>query len=201
MRRLTLFIVLCAAVLASSTAASTARAGGLLGLFTNCGSTSEVFAAAPWYDTASYYLAPNGGFENGSTSWHLSGSAAVASGNDPWDLSGDGSHALTVASGGSATTNVCYGLTYPAIRFTAAGVGGPATIHVRVVAHSLLGILSILDGGTVTVPEGWDAPKISTFWSAVAAPLGTSYMQVQITGVSGTAQVDDLYVDPFLTRQ
>jgi hypothetical protein len=70
-----------------------------------------------------------------------------------------------------------------------------------VVAHSLLGLLSVLDGGTFTVQSGWDAaPKISTLFSAVAAPLGTKSMELRITVESGTAQIDDLFVDPWLTK-
>ena len=87
------------------------------------------------------------------------------------------------------------------MRFVAGGVGGQATVHVRVVSESLLGILSTLDGGTFTVDSGWDAaPKLSTLFSALAAPLGTKSMQLIITSESGTAQIDDLYIDPFFMK-
>jgi hypothetical protein len=55
-----------------------------------------------------------------------------------------------IPKGGSAAINVCYGLTYPAVRFVVKGNGAPATVHVRVNSRSLPGILSILDGGTFT---------------------------------------------------
>jgi hypothetical protein len=200
MRRLTsLLIVLGVLTLASTSATATA---GILDplLGGGCGSTSPVFS--PWSDYAGYYFASNGGFEGGSKGWSLSGPASVVSGNDPWRLSGSGSHALQLGNGATAAITVCYGLTYPAVRFVAAGAnGGSATIHVRVVARSLLGVLSVLDGGRFTVPAGWDAaPKLSTLFSALAAPVGTKSMELQITVESGTALVDDLYVDPFLTR-
>ncbi len=199
MRRFTLLLLVLGAFGLSATAA-TARAGLITSLIGgNCGATSTVFA--PWSDSADYYFAQNGGFENGSAGWSLSGTASVVGGSDPFDLSGNGSSSLQLGSGGSATINVCYGLTYPAIRFVAAGVNGPATVHVRVLAHSLLGVLSVLDGGTFTVSPGWNAtPKLSTLLSALAAPLGTKSMQLQISVDSGTAQIDDLYVDPFLSR-
>lgn len=187
--------------IALASTAGTARAGGLLpGLVGgNCGSTSQVFS--PWADRSDYYFAGNGGFESGSTGWTLSGGAAVVNGNDPFQLSGAGSHALQLGRGATASINVCYGLTYPAVRFVATGVGGTAKIHVRVVAHNLLGVLSILDGGTFTVGSRWDAsPKLSTLFSALGAPLGAKSMQLQISVESGTAQIDDLYVDPFLTK-
>ncbi len=196
MRRLiSLSFVLGAIVLASL--AGTTRAHGAL--LPNCGSTSQVFRA--WSDLSPYYFASNGGFENGATGWTLSGPASLATGNDPYRLSGAGSHALLLGTGGTASISVCYGLTYPAIRFVAAGANGPAVVHVRIVSRSLLGVLSTLDGGRFVVPAGWEAaPKLSTLFSALAAPLGTSSMTVQISVESGSADIDDLYVDPLFTK-
>jgi hypothetical protein len=195
MRRLVVLLVVVVATALASTA-GTAKAG-LLG---GCGATAPVFA--PWNDSSAYYFASNGGFEYGSTGWSLSGGAAVVNqSNEPWFVAGFGSRALQIPTGGKAAINVCYGLSYPAIRFFAAGQGGDATIHVRVISRSLLGILSILDGGTFNASQGWDpSPKVSTFLSAVASLVGTTSLQVQFTVESGTAQIDDLYVDPFLTR-
>jgi hypothetical protein len=196
MRRLVVLLVVVVATALASTA-GTAKAGLFGG---SCGVTAPVFA--PWGDWSGYYFAPNGGLENGSSGWSLSGGAAVVTqDNEPWFLAGFGSHALQIPTGGKATINVCYGLTYPAVRFFAAGQGGDATIHVRVVSRSLLGIVSILDGGTFTATEGWDpSPKVSTLLSAVASLVGTNSLQLQFTVESGTAQVDDLYVDPFLFK-
>jgi hypothetical protein len=188
-------------VAAFATTAGTAKAGLIQGLLGgNCGLVAPYFA--PWGDWATYYYAPNGGFENGSSNWSLSGGAAVVTQqNEPWFLSGFGSHALQLSPGSTASINVCYGLTYPGVRFFAAGVGGNATIHVRVVSHSLLGVLSVLDGGTFNAAQGWDpSPKVSTLLSALAAPLGAKTMTLQFTVDSGTAQIDDLFVDPFFAK-
>lgn len=195
MGRLMVLVVVVVATAFASTA-GTAKAG-LLG---GCGATAPVFA--PWGDWSGYYFASNGGFENGSSGWSLSGGAAVVTqNNEPWYVAGFGSHALQIPTGGKAAINVCYGLTYPAIRFFAAGQGGDAKIHVRVISQSLLGVLSILDGGTFPASEGWDpSPKVSTLLSSVASLVGTNSLQVQFTVESGTAQIDDLFVDPYLTR-
>jgi hypothetical protein len=154
----------CALVLvvfstALAATAGTAKAGLITGLLGGgCGATAPVFA--PWGDWAGYYFAPNGGFENGSTGWTLGGGAAVVGQpNEPWYLAGFGSHALQLPTGGSASINVCYGLTYPGVRAFAHGVGGP-----------------------------------------LAAPLGTKSMTLQFTVESGTAQIDDLFVDPLLSQ-
>ena len=197
------FCVLLLVVVSTALAATagTAKAGLITGLLGGgCGATAPVFA--PWGDWAGYYFASNGGLESGSTGWSLGGgSAVVTQANEPWYLAGFGSHALQIPAGGSASINVCYGLTYPGVRAFASGVGGPATIHVRVYSRSLLGLLSVLDGGTFQAGQGWTpTPKISTLFSALAAPLGTKSMTLQFTVESGTAQIDDLFVDPFLSQ-
>ena len=200
MRRFSaLLLVVLSTALAAT--AGTAKAGLITGLLGGgCGATTPVFA--PWGDWAGYYFAPNGGFENGSTGWSLGGGAAVVSqDNEPWYLAGFGSRALEIPTGGSAAINVCYGLTYPGVRFFVAGQDGPATVHVRVVSRSLLGILSVLDGGTFTAGQSWaPSPKLSTLFSALASPLGSKTMQLQFTVENGTAQIDDLFVDPFLSK-
>jgi hypothetical protein len=205
MRRAAALLIGTVAISLAATAGTARAGGGLLGgllgglVGGNCGQTSAVFA--PWGDSAAYYFAGNGGFESGSTGWLLSGGAAVVNGNEPFSLSGRGSHSLMLPSGSTAAIGVCYGLTYPAVRFVAAGDGGSATVHVRVVSHSLLGVLSILDGGTFQVREGWNpAPKLSTLFSALASPLGSKTMMLLISSESGTAQIDDLYVDPFAMK-
>jgi hypothetical protein len=191
-------IALGAALFALAATAGSAKADLLPGLLGGgCGATTNVFAH--WNDSAGYYFASNGGFESGTTNWSLAGGASLVADNDAYRLSGAGSHALRLPAGATAAINVCYGLTYPAVRFTVSGSG---RVHVRVVARSLLGVLSILDGGSFSVNSSWDAsPKLSTLFSALAAPLGTKSMQLQITADSGTVSIDDLYVDPFLTRQ
>jgi hypothetical protein len=196
MRRLPLIAVLFG-VLALASTAGNAKADLLPGLLGgNCGTVAPVFS--PWGDFSNYYFARNGGFESGSTGWTLSGGAQVVNGGDSFGLAGSGSHSLRVPTGGSASINTCYGLFYPAVRFT---VSGPAKVHVRVVAHSLLGLLSIIDGGTFTVDGSWSpSPKLSSLGSALAAPLGTKSIDLQFTVESGTAQFDDLYVDPFLLK-
>ena len=170
---------------------------GLLG--GGCGATSPVFA--PWGDGAGYYFASNGGFESGTTGWSVAGGASVVSGNEPWSLGGIGSHALQLPKGASAATVVCYGLTYPGVRFFASGLKTTARIHVRVFARSLLGVVSVLDGGSFIAGTAWaPSPRISTLFSAIAAPLGTKAMELQFTVESGTARIDDLFVDPLLVK-
>jgi hypothetical protein len=166
----------------------------------SCGATTAVFS--PWHDVSDYYLAHDGGFESGSAGWTLSGRAAVVGGNEPFGLAHDhGSHALQLGAGASASSSACYGLTYPAIRFVALGSSGRPVVHVRISSFGPLGLLSTLDGGTFTPGGSWQpSPKLSTLFSAVTAPLAASSMRIQISVTGGTARIEDLYVDPFLTK-
>jgi hypothetical protein len=181
--------------LAIAAFAASPAAAGLLG----CGATSQPFA--PWGDTSSYYFAANGGFESGSTGWTLSPGAKVVAGNESFDAhAATDSRSLLLPAGGTAATNVCYGVTYPAVRFfVSSASGAPVTVRVRVSTRNLLGTVSVLDGGSFTAYPGWDAgPKLSTLCSALVSPFGTKSMQLEIS-TSGAVYVDDLYVDPFRT--
>jgi hypothetical protein len=181
--------------------ASTARAGGILGLGkVNCGPTSAVFS--PFGDSNQYYLANDGGFEGGGSGWALAGGAHVVSGNEPYYLhsSADGS-SLLIPSGGSAISpQICFGSNTPGIRFLVSSPTGSASVHVRIIARGLIGILAILDGGTIQVASGW-SPTMdfgTTFSQLNSLLLGAKSIQLVITSANGSAQIDDVYIDPFL---
>lgn len=207
MARYLVRFALLAVLLTLAIPAAAARAGGGLvpGLLTGllgggCGSEAAVFA--PWGDHSNYYFATNGGFESGASGWSLAGGSAVVPGNEAYAAHGAGdSQSLLIPAGGSASTTVCYGLAYPSVRFFVADASsGPATVHVRVLTRSVLGILSTFDGGTFQVTGSWQpSPKLSTLLSALAAPLGTKSMTLQISVDNGSAQIDDLAVDPFIS--
>jgi hypothetical protein len=195
--------LLFAAIAASAVAASAARAGNILSSATtaliggNCGSTSQVFAA--FGDQRSYYFTSDGGFEAGGAGWTFTGGAKVVAGNESYNLHSSADRSsLLIPNGGTATSPaLCFGLLYPGIRMMASGSG---TLRVQVVAHGLLGALSVLDGGTVAVNGGW-APtqEISTTLSQLNIPVGTKSIQIVLSS-TGNVQVDDIYIDPFFSR-
>jgi hypothetical protein len=171
----------------------------------NCTSSSaQVFAA--WADTSSYFLAPNGGFENGSSGWSLSGGASVVSGNEPFLATG--SHSLSLPSGSTATSPViCIGSNEPYVRLFGSDAGGiDAGLHVRVTWYGLLNsVLGATDFTTYGPGAGW-AP-LSKLESAgggnVLIPLlGSTSARIQFTplGAGSSWQIDDLYVDPCASR-
>lgn len=175
--------------------AASARADVLGG---GCGATAAVFS--PWGDASDYYFPANGGFENGTAGWALSGDAGVVSDNETAYLhSASDSHALAIPAGSGASVKLCYGVFYPALRFFVKGDG--ATVHVSITTQNLLGVVSTLDGGTFQAGSSWaPSPKLSTLLSALVAPFGAKTMALHIDVTGAPAEIDDLYVDPFVMK-
>jgi hypothetical protein len=190
-----LWLAVAAVVALSAVLAGNARADLLNG---TCGSTAQVFS--PWGDVSNYYFPGNGGFEGGTSGWSVSGGATVVSDNEsayihsPFD-----SHALALPDGSSASIKLCYGLYYPALRFFVRGDG--ATVHVSITTQNWLGVVSTLDGGTFQAGSDWaPSPKLSTLMSALIAPFGSKTMALHIDVTGGPAEIDDLYVDPYVVK-
>jgi hypothetical protein len=205
-------IALCAVLAATALAVPAASARGsdhLLGglLNANCGSTgTQVFA--PWADNANYFLAPNGGLENGSTGWSLSDGASVVSGNEPFSASG--SHSLSLPSGSTATTaSTCIGAGDLYVRMFGSDTGGTDSgLHVRVVWYGLLNtVLGITDTNTFAPGGRWSpTDKLSSSGGSISISLlpilGSTSARIQITPVGSGSQwlVDDVYIDPTSMR-
>src|SRR5262249_25626203 len=149
-----------------------------------------------WGDTSWYQLAPGGSFEGQST-WKLTGGASVVADNEPWQVAGgDDAQALSLPSGATALSPAaCFGAGDVKMRLFTKGNG---TVHVRVVVSDLLGLLSILDGGTVRAGQTWQpSPQLSLLVTSLGGLLTTDAIQVQLTAVDGSVMVDDVYIDPW----
>jgi hypothetical protein len=158
-----------------------------------CGSNGYPFAQ--FGDLSPYYAFTNNGLESGSYGWTLSGGAYVGSGNEPWHVNGWGSHSLVLPPGASATSpGFCINLLDPAIRMFAKGSAG-GDLNVQVLFHGITGnLLGVFNYGDVNGTGSW-APT-----DRISSSLGllVSYAQIRVTSASGTWQVDDAYVDPFI---
>ena len=194
-------------VLAAAACAVPAANAGLIGnlLGGNCPSSgTAVFA--PWQDFASYYLAPNGGFESGTSGWSVSG-ATVVSGNEPFYASG--THSLSLPSGSTATGPVvCLGPNQLFVRLFAADAGGTDSgLRIRVVWYGLFNqVLGISDFATLVPGGPWlPSAKINSS-GGLQVPLlpilGSTSARVQITplGAGSHWLIDDLYIDPWVNR-
>lgn len=196
MRRVNLVLAAAAATLLAVPAAN----AGLIGSVTQtalptCGSTGHPFAQ--FGDANAYYGFANNGFESGSNGWTLSGGASVGRGNEPWLVNGAGSHSLNLPAGASATSpSFCINLLDPAIRAFARGTTG-GDLNIQVIFHGATGNLTgLLNVADLTGTNGW-APT-SRVSSSLALPLLTVSAQIRVTAASGTWQVDDAFVDPYI---
>lgn len=71
-------------------------------------------------------------------------------------------------------------------------------LRVTVTVNSLLGLVSVLDGGTVSNNGTWKpSPQVSLLLTNVGGLLTTKAISLRFTATSGTSQIDDVYLDPF----
>jgi hypothetical protein len=160
-------------------------------------SSSRVFR--PWNDYAYYMLSPGGSFEAGAPGWALTGSASVVAGNEPFYIhSQQDLRSLSIPPGSSATSPwMCFSVGNWHLRFVGRGSG---TVRVTVRVRGLLGVISILDGGTVAMNSSWQpSRRVSLLLTNVGGLLTTKAISLRLTTVVGNAQIDDVYVDPWVS--
>jgi hypothetical protein len=157
--------------------------------------SSQVFK--PWGDSSNYMLTPGGSFEDGTPSWKLSGGAKIVSGNESYFIhSKNDRRSLYMPAGSTASTpSMCFAAGDWHLRFVNTGSG---QVRVTVTVNSLLGVVSILDGGTVSGNGTWKpSPKVALLLTNVTGLLTTKAISIRLTAAGGPAQVDDVYLDPF----
>ena len=179
----------CLAPIAAFGATAGAQADVVDTSLCNGGSLSQPFV--PWGDTASYQLVPGGDFE--SSSWTLAGGAQIVSDSEPFAATGSlGSGALSLPPGATATSpTLCLNAAYPYLRMFTGGFGNVS--------------VSIISGGQ-SIPLGsmhsggsWTPSKLINTNGAVNGLLsgGTANVAIQLTGLSGSPEVDDVFIDPW----
>ena len=160
--------------------------------------SSQVFQ--DWGDRANYMLMPGGSFEVGAPSWNLSGGAKLVAGNEPFYLhSRNDRRSLYMPNGSSASTpTMCFAAGDWHLRFLAVGPSRGAHLHVSVTVNSLLGVVSILDGGTIASDGAWKpTPEVSLLLTNVGGLLTTKAVSFRFTASDGASQIDDVYLDPW----
>ena len=161
--------------------------------FSTCNSNALSQPFAPWLDPASYELAPGGDFESASPPWKLTGSAGVVPGSEPYAATGTlGASSLSLPAGSSAASpTTCVNAAYPTVR---AFVGGTGTLAVSVVWKGLT-----IPTGLVVAAGSWMPTPIMVTTSPVLGLLsgGTAQVSILLTGLTGSPQVDDVFIDPW----
>jgi hypothetical protein len=109
-----------------------------------------------------------------------------------------GSSSLSLAATASATApSTCVNAAYPSFRFFARSDTPGSLLAVSVVYPSLLGPLTI-PVGVVGLGLSWTPTLPMLTGSAVPGLLsgGTAPIGLRFTELTGTTQIDDVYVDP-----
>lgn len=184
-------------VTAATLSAAPAQAALIATGACNQAALSEPFA--PWGDTSSYELLPGGDFEGSLSAWTLSGGAQRVAGSEPYDATGSpGAYSLALPAGASAQSPLtCVNASYPSFRFFARNDTLTSTVLVQVVYQTVLGPLS-LPLGVVALSDQWE-PTLPMLTGSLAGGLlsgGTAQIALRFTALSGSSQIDDVFVDP-----
>jgi hypothetical protein len=192
-KRLAVLIgVVATAVVASMVSAP--KADALLGLLCPAKTIEHPFAA--FGDSNAYTLISSAETSSG---WSLKG-GSVASGNEPWFVhSSADSRGVSIAPGGKAETPaVCLTLLDPTARYFTRGSAG-GKLQVDVIGKLPLGLGLVLGSTTITGNGSWEPSDIQHFLANLTSVI-TWNLSLRFTAVSGTWQVDDVYLDPMLQR-
>jgi hypothetical protein len=194
-------LALTLALLGAAFAAPPAGAGLLS---TGAASTCETEASKPfqpWSDYANYVLIPGGAFEGSAPGWTLKGGAAIASGNEPFYVRSAGDrYSLHLPAGSSVISpTMCFALGDWHLRFFARRTSTTSgTVKVDVVVKSLLGVLSVLDGGSVSPSGQWKpSPEVGLLLTNVTSLLGTRAVAFRFRASGASFRIDDVYLDPW----
>jgi hypothetical protein len=184
-----LAVVIALAITMAPVQISAARADAINLDACNSAAVSQPFASSG--DLAWYELAPGGDFE--TPRWALSGAAQRVRGSEPYAATGAlGSWSLTLPAGSSAQSPpTCVDAAYPSARFFIAGTG--------VVAMTIVDGNVDIPAGTAVAGSNWLPTPVMLTSSAVAAATsnGVAQVSLRLTGLTGSAQVDDVFIDPW----
>ena len=192
-------LALVAAAFVAILAPPAASAGSLLGLNNNCGATSQPFAR--FGDLRNYTFGTNGGLESGANGWSVSGGKVVAGNESYYVHSSADRYSLQLPAGSSASTPaLCQSTTSTVVRFFVRSPDS-GTVRVQVVARNLLGqVLGTLDVARLSPSTSWQPGPAVLNLQSLLGLIGVSSIQLKFTTLSGTVQVDDVYVDPWGSR-
>jgi hypothetical protein len=156
---------------------------------------------AHWNDSNEYKLIPGGSFENGASGWTLSHGARIVSGSETFGATGSvGASSVSLPAGASVTSPfTCVDAAYPTFRFFARNNGLLSTVAVSVVYKlPLLGLEAAVPVGVSALSPDW-GPSAPMLTASVLTGLlhgGTVPMAVRFTALTGSSQIDDVFVDP-----
>jgi hypothetical protein len=98
------------------------------------------------------------------------------------------------------TPELCMGTTSTVMRYFVKG-SSDGSVRVEVVLRGLFGqVLGVFQVSRISTGSSWQAGPPVLNLDSLLGLLGVSSVQLNFTTLSGTAQIDDLYVDPWASR-
>jgi len=153
-----------------------------------------------WGDAHWYKLVSGGDFESSLVGWTLKGGAGRIAGSEPFHVTGSGgASSLLLPPGASAQTPfTCVNAGYPAFRFFGRNNGLLSTVLVQVqYQNPVLGLVPI-PVGVVALSGSWQ-PTLRMLTASLVGGLlsgGAAQISIRFTALTGSSQIDDVYVDP-----
>jgi hypothetical protein len=196
--------ILLAAALASLAGTGVARAD----TSTACDSAPVLQPFAPWGDLSWYSFVPNGGFEQGSSSWSLGGSAAVVDGNETFNVNDPGdSSSLALGPSGKATSDpMCVTPDDPTLRLFVRNTGDPSSqLKVMIRFTDVNGLLRTVPVAYLSAGSDWQPSDLIPVTVSQLAPVlagGPTDVSFRFASQNdgGVWSIDDVYLDPFKTK-
>jgi hypothetical protein len=190
-----------AALLAAPACAAAAPAAGATG----CPDLPLAQTFAPWGDTADYFVAPGGSFEQGATGWALRGGARVAGGNEPFRVVGAGDTRSLRMPARSAATSApfCIGAEHRTMRFFARAAASRGSMNVDVLYTDADGTPRATRIGALAGAGRWAPTSVVPMVvnELAAAQGGAMTVRLRFAPRGKAAwTIDDVQVDPFRGR-
>ena len=184
--------------------AASARADGLINT-DPCDNATLTQPFAQFGDSNYYKLVPGGDFEGSMAGWTLTHGAKLVTGSEPFGATGSvGDNSLYLPAGASVQSPyTCVDFAYPTFRFFVRNNSLLSAMLVSVVyKEPLLGPVTLPLGGPVVLSPKWGpsaqiltASEVQTVVNALLA-RGIPQVALKFTEVTGSSQIDDIYVDP-----
>jgi hypothetical protein len=193
-------VLALAFALAAVAIVSSAAHASLVGLDNNCGATSQPFAQ--FGDSRFYTFGANGGLESGATGWTLAGARVTAGNESYYSHASSDRYSLALPTGSTATTpRMCMGTTSTYLRFFLKRDTTAGSLRVQVVLRNVLGsVVGVIDWTTVSGSTTWSPGPLVLNADSLLGLLGVSSIQLKFTAQGGGFHVDDVWVDPWSSR-
>ena len=187
--------------------AGSAKAAGLIDTDA-CDNATLTQPFAQFTDSNEYKLVPGGDFEGSLSGWSLTHGATRVAGSEPFGATGSvGKSSMYLPAGASVQSPyTCVDAAYPMFRLFGRNNGLLSIVAVSIVyKEPLLGPVAV-PVGTIALTGSW-APSSQMFTLSFVQGIvnglltgKTPQVALRFTALTGSSQIDDVYIDPHMMR-